>query len=114
MNMTQKLSLKDQILILNSKFPNYDVKHISSIIEIDLLILFTRRRALDTLIEKLINVVVEHPPSPSARTGAVPSGSQNRLPQNPYYSGVLLIGRRPDTNGLPTKSARRTAVRTQT
>jgi hypothetical protein len=72
MNMTQKLSLKDQILFLNSKLSNYDVKYILSIIEIDLLILFTRRRALDTLIDKLINVVVvEHPPSPSARSRAV-------------------------------------------
>jgi hypothetical protein len=38
MNMTHKLSLKDQILILNSKSSNYDVKYILSIIEIDLLI----------------------------------------------------------------------------
>jgi hypothetical protein len=75
MNMTQKLSLKDQILILNSKLFNYDVKYISSIIEKDLLILFTRRCSLDTLIDKLINVVVEHPPSQSARNGAVLSGS---------------------------------------
>jgi hypothetical protein len=52
MNMTQKLSLKDQMLILNSKLSNYDVKYILSIIEIDLLTLFTRRRALDTLVDK--------------------------------------------------------------
>jgi hypothetical protein len=76
MNMTQKLSLKDQILILNSKLSNYDVKYIFLIIEIDLLILFTRRRDRDTLIDKLINVVVEHPPSPSVRTGAVRTGSK--------------------------------------
>jgi hypothetical protein len=46
MNVTQKLSLKDQILILNSKLSNYDGKYILSIIEIDLLILFIRRRSL--------------------------------------------------------------------
>jgi hypothetical protein len=81
MNMTQKLSLKDQILILNSKLSNYDVKYLLSIIEIDLLILFTRHRSLDTLIDKLVIVVVEHPPSQSARTGAVPSGSE-RYPKS--------------------------------
>jgi hypothetical protein len=37
----------------------------SPISEIDLLILFTRRRVVDTLIDKLINVVVKNPPSPS-------------------------------------------------
>jgi hypothetical protein len=79
MNMTQKLSLKDQILILNSKLFNYDVKYILSIIEIDLLILSTLHRALDTLVDKLINVVVEHLPSPSARSGGGSSGSQNWL-----------------------------------
>jgi hypothetical protein len=46
MNVTQKLSLKDQILILNSKLSKYDVKYILSIIETDLLILFTGRRDL--------------------------------------------------------------------
>jgi hypothetical protein len=35
MNMTQKLSLKDQFLILNSKLSNYDVTFVLSIIEID-------------------------------------------------------------------------------